>query len=210
VLTLDPANAYDRAVDLATRGRRSILGITGAPAAGKSTYAEQLTAKLIADGHRVALVPMDGYHLAQSVLEERGLADVKGAPQTFDGYGFVALLRRLKEAPDEQIWAPRFDRGLEDSIAATIGVAPDVTLVVTEGNYLLLDEIPWATVRMLLDQCWYVEVPEQLRRSRLETRHRLYGRSPEEARERTYGTDERNAQLIAATAPAADAIVQLA
>ncbi len=210
MLTLDPATAYDRAVDLATRGRRSILGITGAPAAGKSTYAEQLTAKLIADGHRVALVPMDGYHLAQSVLEERGLADVKGAPQTFDGYGFVALLRRLKEAPDEQIWAPRFDRGLEDSIAATIGVAPDVTLVVTEGNYLLLDEIPWATVRMLLDQCWYVEVPEQLRRSRLETRHRLYGRSPEEARERTYGTDERNAQLIAATAPAADAIVQLA
>jgi len=210
VLTLDPATAYDRAVDLATRGRRSILGITGAPAAGKSTYAEQLTAKLIADGHRVALVPMDGYHLAQSVLEERGLADVKGAPQTFDGYGFVALLRRLKEAPDEQIWAPRFDRGLEDSIAATIGVAPDVTLVVTEGNYLLLDEIPWATVRALLDQCWYVEVPEQLRRSRLETRHRLYGRSPEEARERTYGTDERNAQLIAATAPAADAIVQLA
>ncbi len=210
MLTLDPATAYDRAVDLATRGRRSILGITGAPAAGKSTYAEQLTAKLIADGHRVALVPMDGYHLAQSVLEERGLADVKGAPQTFDGYGFVALLRRLKEAPDEQIWAPRFDRGLEDSIAATIGVAPDVTLVVTEGNYLLLDEIPWATVRALLDQCWYVEVPEQLRRSRLETRHRLYGRSPEEARERTYGTDERNAQLIAATAPAADAIVQLA
>jgi len=210
VLTLDPATAYDRAVDLATRGRRSILGITGAPAAGKSTYAEQLTAKLIADGHRVALVPMDGYHLAQSVLEERGLADVKGAPQTFDGYGFVALLRRLKEAPDEQIWAPRFDRGLEDSIAATIGVAPDVTLVVTEGNYLLLDEIPWATVRALLDQCWYVEVPEQLRRSRLETRHRLYGRSPEEARERTHGTDERNAQLIAATAPAADAIVQLA
>ncbi len=210
MLTLDPATAYDRAVDLATRGRRSILGITGAPAAGKSTYAEQLTAKLIADGHRVALVPMDGYHLAQSVLEERGLADVKGAPQTFDGYGFVALLRRLKEAPDEQIWAPRFDRGLEDSIAATIGVAPDVTLVVTEGNYLLLDEIPWATVRALLDQCWYVEVPEQLRRSRLETRHRLYGRSPEEARERTHGTDERNAQLIAATAPAADAIVQLA
>jgi pantothenate kinase len=207
VQTLDSAAAYDRAVELAVRGRRQLLGITGAPAAGKSTYAEQLTAKLLADGHQVALVPMDGYHLAQSVLEELGLADVKGAPHTFDGYGFVALLRRLKEAPDEQIWAPRFDRGIEDSIAASIGVAPEVTLVLTEGNYLLLDEPPWSTVRDLLDQCWYVEVPEDLRHERLEARHRLFGRSPEEARERTYGSDERNAHLIAASAPAADAII---
>jgi pantothenate kinase len=209
VQTLDAAAAYDRAVGLATRGRRAILGITGAPAAGKSTYAEQLVGKLVADGHHVALVPMDGYHLAQSVLEELGLADVKGAPHTFDGFGFVALLERLKEAPDEQIWAPRFDRGLEDSIAASIGIAPEVTLVVTEGNYLLFDEMPWATVRTLLDECWYVEVPEELRHERLEARHRQFGRSAEEAHERTYGTDERNARLIAATAPAADAIIQL-
>lgn len=207
--TLDPAAAYDRAVDLATRGERSVLGITGAPAAGKSTYAEQLTAKLSADGHNVALVPMDGYHLAQSVLEELGLAEVKGAPHTFDGYGFLALLRRLKQAPDEQLWAPRFDRGLEDSIAASIGVGPDVTLIVTEGNYLLLDNLPWATIRTLLDQCWYVEVPEELRHERLEARHRRYGRSPEEAHERTYGSDERNAQLIAATTQRADAIIKL-
>ena len=207
--TLDPGSAYDCAVDLATEGRRQILGITGAPAAGKSTYAEQLAAKLAGDGHRVALVPMDGYHLAQSVLDELGLAGVKGAPHTFDGYGFVALLKRLKAAPDEQIWAPRFDRGLEDSIAASIGVAPEVTLVVTEGNYLLFDEEPWATVRSLLDQCWYVEVPEELRHERLEARHRRYGRSAEEAHERTYGSDEHNARLIAATAPAADAVLYL-
>ncbi|MEU4194913.1 nucleoside/nucleotide kinase family protein [Kribbella sp. NPDC026611] len=206
---MDSAAVYDRAVALATQGRRQILGITGAPAAGKSTYAEQLVAKLTADGHSVALVPMDGYHLAQSVLEELGLADVKGAPHTFDGYGFVALLRRLKETPDEQIWAPRFDRSIEDSIAASIGVAPAVTLVVTEGNYLLLDDAPWSTLRQLLDQCWYVEVPEAVRHARLEARHRLFGRSPAEAHERTYGSDERNAHLIAATAPAADAIIHL-
>jgi pantothenate kinase len=209
VRILDPATAYDRAVGLATRGRRSILGITGAPAAGKSTYAEQLTAQLAADGHHVTLVPMDGYHLAQSVLEAEGLAEVKGAPHTFDGYGFVALLRRLKESPSEQIWVPRFDRQLEDSIAASIAVAPEVTLIVTEGNYLLLDQMPWATVRTLLDECWYVEVPEQLRHERLEARHRRYGRSPEEAHERAYGTDERNARLIAATAAAADATIRL-
>lgn len=207
--TLDAEAAFDVAVELATSGERRILGICGAPAAGKSTFAEQLAARLTAAGHSVALVPMDGYHLAQSVLDELGLAAVKGAPHTFDGYGFVALLQRLKTAPNEHIWAPRFDRSLEDSIAASIGVAPDVSLVLTEGNYLLLDEPPWTTVRTVLDQCWYVEVPEQLRHQRLEARHMQFGRSREEAHERTFGSDERNAQLIAATAASADAIVEL-
>ncbi|WP_405061175.1 nucleoside/nucleotide kinase family protein [Kribbella sp. NBC_01505] len=207
--TLDSDAAFELAVELATSGERRILGICGAPAAGKSTFAEQLAERLTKAGHQVALVPMDGYHLAQSVLEELGLASVKGAPHTFDGLGFVALLKRLKEAPTEQIWAPRFDRGLEDSIAASIGVAPEVSLVVTEGNYLLLDEMPWATVRTVLDQCWYVEVSEELRHRRLEARHIQFGRSQEEAHERTFGSDERNAQLIAATAKAADAIVEL-
>jgi pantothenate kinase len=210
VRTLARDAAYQEAVRLATHGRRQLLGITGAPGAGKSTYAEELTARLRADGHQVALVPMDGYHLAQSVLEELGLADVKGAPHTFDGYGFVALLKRLKQTPDEPVWAPRFERSLEDSIAASIGVDPSVSLVVTEGNYLLFDEPPWSTVRTLLDQCWYVEVPEHLRHERLEARHLRYGRSPEQAHARTFGSDERNAHLIAATAHSADAVITLA
>ncbi|WP_246486990.1 nucleoside/nucleotide kinase family protein [Kribbella qitaiheensis] len=142
-------------------------------------------------------------------LEELGLAAVKGAPQTFDGYGFAALLDRLKKSPEETIWAPRFDRELEDSIAASIPVAAEVSLVITEGNYLLLDSMPWATARSLLDEVWYVDLSEDLRRERLEARHRRYGRSVEEAHERTYGSDEANAQLIAATKPAADAILHL-
>jgi pantothenate kinase len=152
---LNRDGALARAVKLATSGRRAILGITGAPAAGKSTYAEQLTAELVGLGHKVALVPMDGYHLAQAALAELGLAGVKGAPHTFDGYGFVALLNRLKESSQETIWAPRFDRELEDSIAASIPVAPEASLVITEGNYLLLDSMPWATARSLLDEVWY-------------------------------------------------------
>nr|WP_203590514.1 nucleoside/nucleotide kinase family protein [Streptomyces sp. SID13031] len=202
-------SALSRAVALATRGQRAILGITGAPAAGKSTYAEQLTAELVADGHQVVLLPMDGYHLAQSALEELGLAAVKGAPQTFDGYGFVALLKRLKDSPDETIWAPRFDRSIEDSIAASIPVRPETTLVVTEGNYLLFDQAPWATGRALLDECWYIDLDDNLRHERLEARHQRFGRSPEEAHARTYGSDEANAQLIAATKPNADAIITL-
>jgi pantothenate kinase len=206
-LTRDGALA--RAVTLATSGRRAILGITGAPAAGKSTYAEQLTAELAGLGHDVALVPMDGYHLAQAALEELGLTAVKGAPHTFDGYGFVALLDRLKRSPEETIWAPKFDRDLEDSIAASIPVAPEVSLVITEGNYLLLDELPWATARTVLDEVWYIDLSDDVRHERLEARHRRYGRSPEEAHERTYGTDEANAKVIAATKPAADAIIHL-
>jgi len=206
---LNRETALSRAVALATQGRRAILGITGAPAAGKSTYAEQLVAKLVADGHQVTLVPMDGYHLAQSALEELGLAAVKGAPQTFDGYGFVALLKRLKESADETIWAPRFDRSMEDSIAASIPVPPETTLVVTEGNYLLFDQVPWATGRALLDECWYIDLPDDVRHERLEARHRRFGRTPEEAHERAYGSDEVNAQLIAATKPNADALITL-
>lgn len=206
-LTRDEALA--RAVRLATGERRAILGITGAPAAGKSTYAEELTAELVAEGHNVALVPMDGYHLAQSALEAIGLAGIKGAPQTFDGHGFVALLKRLKDSPDETIWAPRFDRSIEDSIAASIAIRPEVTLVVAEGNYLLFEEMPWATGRKLLDECWYIDLDDDVRHQRLEARHRRYGRSAEEAHERTYGSDEANAQLIAASKPGADAIIQL-
>lgn len=201
--------ALTRAVKLATSGRRAILGITGAPAAGKSTYAEQLTAELIGLGHEVALVPMDGYHLAQAALEELGLAAVKGAPHTFDGYGFVALLERLKRSPEETIWAPRFDRELEDSIAASIPVVPEVSLVITEGNYLLLDSMPWATARELLDDVWYIDLSDDIRHERLEARHRRYGRSPAEAHERTFGSDEANARLIASTRSAADAILHL-
>jgi pantothenate kinase len=206
---LNRDGALTRAVKLATSGHRAILGITGAPAAGKSTYAEQLTAELIGLGHQVALVPMDGYHLAQAALEELGLAAVKGAPHTFDGYGFVALLDRLKKSPEETIWAPRFDRDLEDSIAASIPVAPEVSLVITEGNYLLLDSMPWATARGLLDDVWYIDLSDDIRHERLEARHRRYGRSPAEAHERTYGSDEANAQLIASTQSAADAILHL-
>lgn len=208
-MQLNRESAWGRAVELASQGQRAILGITGAPGAGKSTYAEQLTAELVAAGHQVVLVPMDGYHLAQSALEAIGLAAVKGAPQTFDGYGFVALLKRLKESADETIWAPRFDRSIEDSIAASIPVGPETTLVLTEGNYLLFDQLPWATGRTLLDECWYIDLDDDLRHDRLAARHQRFGRSPEEARVRTYGSDEANARLIAATRPNADAIITL-
>jgi pantothenate kinase len=155
----------------------------------------------------VALVGMDGFHLAHRALIELGLVELKGAPETFDADGYVALLRRLRDPGGaETVWAPEFRRDIEDAVAGAVPVHPDTRLVVTEGNYLLLDG-PWRPVRDLLDEVWFVEVPDAVRRERLAARHRRYGRTEEEAWARTLGSDERNAQLVAASRGLADLVV---
>jgi pantothenate kinase len=204
---LDPRSAHTRAVALLHVRRRSLLGITGSPGAGKSTYAESLVNDLTAAGHPVALVPMDGFHLAHSALVARGLEAIKGAPTTFDVGGYVAMLRRLREPDGETVWAPRFDRDLEDAIAASLPIPDEARLIVTEGNYLLLDQGPWAQVRPLLDECWYLEIDHAVRRERLLARHVRHGRGAADAQLRTDGSDEANAQLISATRRRADAIL---
>lgn len=205
---LGQAEALAAALALADAPGRAILGITGAPGAGKSTYAEWLVDAVNRAGRSAALLPMDGFHLAQSALESLGLADVKGAPATFDAVGYLELLRRVREPPDELIWAPRFDRALEDSIAASLPIEPSVELVVTEGNYLLLPHGQWWLVRLQLDACWFVDLDDEVRRARLQARHESFGRSPEAATERTLGSDEANAQLVRRTRGEADAIVR--
>jgi pantothenate kinase len=151
---------------------------------------------------------MDGFHLAQSALETMGLADVKGAPATFDTAGYVELLRRVREPSDEIVWAPRFDRGLEDSIAASLPIDPTVNLVVTEGNYLLLPRGQWWLVRMQLDECWFIDIDEDERHRRLQARHEGFGRSPQAAAARTMGSDEDNALLVNRTRDQADAVIR--
>jgi pantothenate kinase len=209
ITRLDPQSARARAIALLRDRRRSILGVTGSPGAGKSTYAEGLVRDLAAAGHRVALVPMDGFHLAHSALVAQGLVSIKGAPETFDAGGYADLLRRLREPDGETVWAPRFDRDLEDAIAASLPVHDDVQLIVTEGNYLLLDQGPWARVRPLLDECWYLELDHAVRRERLLARHIRHGRPAADALARTDGSDEANARLIATTRCRADAILTI-
>lgn len=185
-------------------GPRVLLGICGAPGAGKSTLAAQLVSAL---GDAVYL-GMDGFHLAQAELTRLGRTDRKGAPDTFDAAGYVSLLRRLRTPTTEVIYAPDFRRDLEEPIAGATPVPPETRVVVTEGNYLLLPDGPWREVRELLTETWFLAPPEDLRRERLLARHQAYGRTEAEARERTLGSDEHNAILINATATTADLIIR--
>lgn len=193
-----------RARRLAARPRRSILGITGAPGSGKSTLAGALVAALTPSA---VAVPMDGFHLANAELDRLGRSERKGAPDTFDAAGYLALLHRVRERASDAVYAPAFDRALEEPVAGSIAIASEVRLVVTEGNYLLLDEDPWSGVRSVLDEVWYVEVDDPLRLEWLIARHIRHGKSPAAARAWALGPDARNAERIAATREQADLVV---
>ncbi|PPK67930.1 nucleoside/nucleotide kinase family protein [Actinokineospora auranticolor] len=195
------ADLRDRAVTMAAAGGRRILGICGAPGVGKTTLAARLVDAL---GERARLVGMDGFHLAHAELARLGRVDRKGAPDTFDADGYANLLHRLRANTDPVVYAPEFRREVEEPIAGAVAVGCDVPLVVTEGNYLLL----WPRVRPLLDEVWFLDPGDELRRARLLARHMAYGRTREQAAERTGGSDERNAELVATTAATADLVLR--
>jgi len=195
------ATLAERARTLIVPGERRLLGITGPPAAGKSTLAAELTAAL---GPHAVLVPMDGFHLAATQLRRLGRLDRKGAPDTFDAAGYLALLRRLRDRTDDVVYAPEFRREIEEPIAGAIAIPRSTPLVITEGNYLL----HWKDVRALLDEVWFVDLDEPTRLARLIERHMAYGRNRAEAEERAQGSDQRNAELIIATRGDADLIIR--
>ena len=180
-------------------GPRRLLGVVGPPGAGKSTLAALMAQAL---GERAQAVPMDGYHLAQIELERLGRAQRKGAPDTFDVAGYAALLRRLRQqGPDETVYAPDFRREIEEPVAGALPVFAATPLVITEGNYLLLDDDPaWAPVADLLDEVWYLDVPADLRLERLAARHMQFGRTREQALAWIAQTDEPNARRIETSA----------
>ena len=189
-----PAGAMERARSLLATGQRKVLGIAAAPGAGKSTLAECLLQAL---GAQALVVPMDGFHLANSELQRLGRRGRKGAPDTFDAAGYVNLLRRIKaQQPGETIYAPEFRRDLEEGIAGAIAIEVSTPLIITEGNYLLMDDGAWSQVRGTLDEVWYLDINRTLRHQRLLERHMRFGRSREDALAWIAGTDEPNAVRI--------------
>ena len=210
------ARAVDRVLaalpaDAARRERRFILGIAGPPAAGKSTLAVALRDALNAGGARdgedcevATIAALDGFHFDDAVLNARGHRPRKGAPFTFDAAGYAAMLERLATPSPEAVAVPVFDRDLELSRAAGAVVEPHHRIVITEGNYLLLDDDRWRPVRNRLDFSVFLDVPGDELHRRLMERWLGHGYGPSEAKEKTEANDLVNARLVASTSAEPD------
>lgn len=204
---ITPAELLEIAAGIHDAGKRHLIGLTGPPGSGKSTLAAHLAGSVHPSP---PIVAMDGFHLAQVLIDQKGLADRKGSPETFDPWGFATLVTRLaRQVDDAVVYAPKFDRSIEEPIAGAIPVGPAGGLVIVEGNYLLLDEAPWDRIRPALDLCVYLELDDETRIRRLVDRHVRYGRTRPEAERFVRDSDERNAQLIETTRDGADFIVRM-
>jgi pantothenate kinase len=204
--SLDFLHALSRAKKLLNESdNRIIIGIVGKPGAGKSRLSSYLMENLSSDV--TSLLPMDGYHLSNKILVELGRADRKGAPDTFDSFGFAELLERISKGKNEDIYYPIFHREIEESIAAEGVISSKTKLVITEGNYLLLNQGGWASVAQHLTESWYVDIDDSLRLERLVDRHHFFGKERQAAYDWAHGTDERNAELVETTRSQADFLV---
>lgn len=199
-------------VDRAGPDDRVTIGVAGAPGAGKTTLAQDLVEALAArlGDAGVAHLPMDGYHLADVQLDALGLRDRKGAPETFDGHGFLATMVRLRSGDAATVYVPGFARDLEQPVAAAIAIPASARVVVSEGNYLLLDEDPWSRVRALFDEVWFVDITDRERVRRLVARHTEFGKDPGAAQAWALGPDQANAARVLATRDRADLVVMAA
>jgi pantothenate kinase len=186
-------------------GRRTLLGITGSPGSGKSTFAAWLQQQF---GPELAVVvPMDGFHLGNAIIDGTPLRQRKGAMDTFDVGGYLSLLQRLVRRDEPVVYAPEFRRTLDEPVAASIAVPASVPLVITEGNYLLAETPQWKEVRAQLDEVWFMDTPPALRLGRLVDRHVEFGMERTAAQSWAMGPDEANARNIEATRQGADRII---
>ncbi len=185
----------------AAGARRFLFGVCGPPGSGKSTVAERLAAELDAP-----VLSMDGFHRSNAELDALGLRDVKGAPATFDAAGFVSLVERL-QAADEDIDAPVFDRQIDAVRPGALRIERGESLIIVEGNYLLLEVEPWVRLAELLDAIGYLDVPRDELRRRLIDRHVRFGRSPDDATNFVDRSDLANAALVEHSRGRADFVI---
>ncbi len=202
---IKPNALASRAAALTPKGRRTLVAVAGPPGAGKSTLAESLVRTL---GDTAALVPMDGFHFDNRILEQRGLLSRKGSPETFDSAGFVAMVKRL--AAEDEVVIPTFDRVNDIAVAGAEVVGPEQSISVVEGNYLLLKAMPWHELDGYWDLTVFLDVPMEVLRQRLVRRWLDHGLEPEGAALRAEANDLPNARLVQSRRSEADVLIRTA
>ena len=201
----DPVELADRLRSLVRPGQRFILGLAGPPGTGKSTFAAQLAAAM----HPLTcvVVPLDGFHLGTAIINGTSLQQRKGAIDTFDAAGYYVLIDRLRRRDEPVVYAPLYDRAVEEPIAGSIAIHQATQVVITEGNYLLVPDGAWARARQEMDQVWFVHTEQDIRLRRLIGRHVQFGKTREAAHAWVHASDEVNAALVLATKSHADQVV---
>jgi len=189
---------------------RTIIGIAGPPASGKSTLAEAVVQSLNSASRRsvarASLLPMDGYHLDNRLLESRGLLSRKGAPETFDAAGFCSAVARLAK-PDRETYHPKFERHLDLAVANAIAIHPETSIVLVEGNYLFLDREPWRSLRGLFAATVFVCPSMKALRNRLLQRWVKHGLEPDAAVRKITENDLPNAEIVTQESHRADLLL---
>lgn len=199
-----------RHIRAAANGRsRFIVAVAGPPGSGKSTLADDLAGALVALGESTAVLPMDGFHMDNGLLEEMGLLDRKGAPQTFDVRGLFDSLKAVRTA-QEDVLVPVFDRSREIAIASARRVSPHDRFIIAEGNYLLLADAPWSRLRPLFDLTVLLRTPIEELERRLVARWQGFGYAPDRIAEKVHGNDLVNARLVLDGSSAADIVINQA
>ena len=187
---------------------RRIVALAGAPGSGKSTLADALAAEINRRGVTAEVVPMDGYHYDDCVLEARGLRPRKGAPETFDVLGFAALLGRLRRNADPEVAIPVFDRSIEIARAGARLIPQETRLLIVEGNYLLLNRGHWSSLAELYDETVFLDVAEGVLRDRLQSRWVDAGLDAEGIAWKLDGNDLPNGRLVREASFAADIVLK--
>ncbi|WP_028746891.1 nucleoside triphosphate hydrolase [Rhizobium mesoamericanum] len=189
--------------------KRFLIAIAGPPGAGKSTMADNLADALKARGETAEVLPMDGFHMDNAILIERGLLARKGVPETFDVRGFLDIIRAVRPA-DQEVLIPVFDRSREIAIASARVVSPEHRFIIVEGNYLLFSQGKWAELEGIFDYSVMLAPPIELLEERLWARWRGYKLSEEEASAKVYGNDLPNGRLILGNRRRADMTLETA
>lgn len=182
---------------------RFIVAIAGPPGAGKSTLADALCDALLARGETAAVLPMDGFHMDNGILEERGLLPRKGAPETFDVRGFLDIVSAVRKGGHE-VLVPVFDRSREIAIASARAIAPETRFILAEGNYLLLDEAPWTTLSRSFDLTIFVGPSVDVLEERLRKRWQGYGLDEAAIHAKLFENDLPNGKRVIENARPAD------